>query len=91
MGRGLGVMKKSGRDEPIWVIIHKCMETTQGISLYNYLCLKLAKCHVFLIIFYVFSSTKLENKKAEQVLMGGGVGGAPNNVYTCKCKHDKIK
>jgi hypothetical protein len=62
MGRGLGIMKRSGRDESVWVVIHKCMETTQGISLYNYLYLKVQKCHVFLIIFYVFPSTKSENK-----------------------------
>jgi hypothetical protein len=43
------------------------MEAMLGISLYTYPYLKLAKTHVFLIIAYVFSSTKLE-KKAEQVL-----------------------
>jgi hypothetical protein len=46
-----------------------------GISLYSYLYLKLEKRYVFLIIPYVFSSTKLE-KRAEQVLPGSeGVGG----------------
>jgi hypothetical protein len=63
MGRDQKVVKRSGRDEPIWVVIHMCMETTQGISLYSHLYLKPAK-----IIFYVFSSTKLENKGADQVL-----------------------
>jgi hypothetical protein len=78
-------VKRSGRDEPMWVAIHKCMEATLGISLYSYLYLKLAKWYIFLIIFFVFSSTKLENKRAKQVLPGSGVGvqGA-NNVYTCK-------
>jgi hypothetical protein len=66
------------------------MEAALGISLYTYLYLKLAKYYVFLIISYVFCSTKLE-KRAEQVLLGnegGGVGGGgcgrqrgPNNVY----------
>jgi hypothetical protein len=28
-------VKKSGRDEPMWVAIHKCMEATLGISLYS--------------------------------------------------------
>jgi hypothetical protein len=86
-------VKRSGRDEPVWVVIHICMETTQGIFLYSYLYLKLAKCHVFLIIFYVFSSTKLENKRADQVLLEGKGegerryvwrGDGPNNAYTCK-------
>jgi hypothetical protein len=43
------------------------------------------KHHGFLIIFYVFSSTKSGKKKVEQVLLGGvGEGVGPNNVYTCK-------
>jgi hypothetical protein len=79
------VMKRSGRDEPIWVVIHKCTEATLGISPYSYFYFKLTKMYVFLIISYIFSSTKSENKMAEQVLSGTGVrGGGPNNVYTCK-------
>jgi hypothetical protein len=49
-----------------------------GISLYSYPYLKLAKKrYVFLIICYVFSSTKARNKRTEQVLprSGGGGGG----------------
>jgi hypothetical protein len=34
------VVKRSGRDEPMWVVIHKCMEAMLGISLYSYLYLK---------------------------------------------------
>jgi hypothetical protein len=51
------------------------MEAMLGISLYSCTCLNWQKCFVFLIIAYVFSSTKLE-KRAEQVLSGsdGGVG-----------------
>jgi hypothetical protein len=37
------VVKKSGRDEPMWVVIHMCMEATLGISFYRYLYPKLAK------------------------------------------------
>jgi hypothetical protein len=61
-------VKRSGRDEPIWVVIYITMETTQGISLYSYPYLKLAKCHILLTTFYVFSSTKSENKRTEQIL-----------------------
>jgi hypothetical protein len=50
------------------------MEATLGISVYNYLYFKLAKRYVFLIIFYVFSSTKSKNKRAEQVLPGSSWG-----------------
>jgi hypothetical protein len=59
-------VKRSGRDEPILVVIHKYMETTQGLSLYSYPYLKLAKPPCF-------SSTKLEFKR--QVLPGSRVGG----------------
>jgi hypothetical protein len=41
------VVKRSGRDEPMWVVLHMCMESMIGISLYNYLHLKLAKTLCF--------------------------------------------
>jgi hypothetical protein len=37
------VVKSSGRDEPMWVAVHKCIKAMLGISLYSYLYLKLAK------------------------------------------------
>jgi hypothetical protein len=44
MGRGLRRSEeRSGRDEPIEVVIYRCKETTQGNSLCSYLFLKLAK------------------------------------------------
>jgi hypothetical protein len=42
-------VKRSGRDAPLWVAIHMCMETMLGISLYSYLYLKLAKTLSFLL------------------------------------------
>jgi hypothetical protein len=36
-------VKRPGRDKPIQIVIHMCMEAKLGISLYNYLYLKLAK------------------------------------------------
>jgi hypothetical protein len=63
------VMKSSGRDEPMWVAIHKCMEATLGISLYSYLSLKLAKmiCLSYCLLCFLF------NKIREQE---GGTGSA---------------
>jgi hypothetical protein len=77
------VVKKSGRDEPMWVAIYICMETTQGISLYGFLHLELAKmlCFCFYLVGFFFN--KIGEKRAEQVLPGGTVVGG-NNVYTCK-------
>jgi hypothetical protein len=74
------VVKSSGRDEPMCFAIHKCVDAMPGICLYSYLYLKLAKM-VCLIL-----STKLESKRAEQVLPGVGEGkeAFPNNVYTRK-------
>jgi hypothetical protein len=56
-------MKRTGSDESILVVIHICMETTEGFSLSSYLYLKLAKMPCFSN--YVSASTKLENKRAE--------------------------
>jgi hypothetical protein len=51
------------------------MEAMLGISLYSYSYLDKQKHFIFLIIAYVFSSTKLE-RRTEQVLPGNdGVGG----------------
>jgi hypothetical protein len=45
-------VKRSGRNDPVCVAIHICIETTQGISLYSCLHLKLAKtpCLSFYLI-----------------------------------------
>jgi hypothetical protein len=40
-------MKRTRGDEPIGVVIHICMETTQGNSLCSYLYLELAKISHF--------------------------------------------
>jgi hypothetical protein len=61
------VVKRQGRNEPMWVAIHTCMEAMLGNSLYSCLYLKLPKCYVFLIISYVLSSTKQQE---------GGTGSA---------------
>jgi hypothetical protein len=60
---------KKNRDEPIRVIIHIYMETSQGNSLCSYL--KQAKN----VIYIFFSSTESENRRVEQVLPWEGEGG----------------
>jgi hypothetical protein len=68
MGRGQKVVKRSGRDEPMWVVIHKCMEATLAISLYSYLYLKLAKpvCLSYYFLCFLFNIIEEE----------GGTGSA---------------
>jgi hypothetical protein len=54
-----------GRDEPVWIVIHTYMETTQVISLYSYLCLKLAKMPCFsyyLLCFFFYKIGKQEGR-----------------------------
>jgi hypothetical protein len=63
MGRGVRRVKRSGRDEPMWVAIHKCMEAMLGISLSSYLYLKLAKA--LCLPYYL-----LNKKRVKQVLPG---------------------
>jgi hypothetical protein len=64
-------VKRTGRGESIEAVIHICMGTTQGNSLCSCLYLKLAKHHISHFIFYIVSSTKSENRRAEQVLLRG--------------------
>jgi hypothetical protein len=59
-------VKRTGWGESVGAVIHICMETTQENSQCSYLYLKLAKTSCF--SFYLFSSTKLEDRRAEQVL-----------------------
>jgi hypothetical protein len=80
------VVKRSGRDEPIWVVINICMATTLGISLYSYLYLKLARmiCLSYFLYFLFNKIRVLEDRTASAQRQGGGVGKWPNNVYTRK-------
>jgi hypothetical protein len=52
-----GVVKRPGRNESIWVVIHMCMETTQGVFLYSYPYLKLAKttCFSYYLLCFFFN------------------------------------
>jgi hypothetical protein len=54
-------VKRSGREEPMWVAIHMCMEAMLEISLYSYLYLKPAK-----ILRLSYLSYYLFNKIGEQ-------------------------
>jgi hypothetical protein len=91
------------KDKQHEVIVHISMEISQGISLCSYLNLKQANCQVFLFIFYLFPSTKSENRRVKQVHWGGSTSGRGevgrrgdrrvNMVqkmctHTCKCKNN---
>jgi hypothetical protein len=74
-------MKRSGRDEPMWVVTHMFREATPGISLYSYLFLELTKtlCLSYYVLCLVF------NKIREQECRTGSAQKwwrecGPNNV-----------
>jgi hypothetical protein len=67
-------VKRPGRDEPMWVVIHKCMEATLEISLYSYLYFKLAKMLCLSYYLLCFLLTKSENKE-------GGTGFTQNRGW----------
>jgi hypothetical protein len=75
-------VKRSGRDEPMWVAIHLCMEAMIEITLYGYPYLKLAK--VLCLSYFLFNKIG-EESRARFCLAareGGGEGGDPSNLYT---------
>jgi hypothetical protein len=53
-------VKRSGRDEPMWAVVHKCMEAMLGISLYSYLYLKLAEtlCPSYYLLCFLFNKIR---------------------------------
>jgi hypothetical protein len=64
MGRGLGRSEEVQWDEPMWVIICKCMEAMLGISLCIYLYLKLAKmlCLSYSLLHFLFNKIGEEGR-----------------------------
>jgi hypothetical protein len=81
-------VKRSGlRDEPMWVAIHKCMKAMLRLSLYSYLYLKVAKNAMYFLLSPVLSSTKLEKKRAEQVLPGSLVNWWRRGRWPKQCIH----
>jgi hypothetical protein len=64
-------VKRSGRGEPIEVVIHICMETTQEIFLCSYLYFKLAKVLVSIVIFCFFFF-KIGDLEGRICSVGGG-------------------
>jgi hypothetical protein len=76
-------VKRTGRDEPIGVVIHIFMETTQGNTLCSYLYLKLVKMPYF--CFYLLCIFLLQNWRTGGwnrfcggrclALVGGAVAG----------------
>jgi hypothetical protein len=67
-------MKKITVEKSFGFIIHIDFEMYHGNTLCHTFISNKEKCHVFLFIFSLFSTTKLENRRAEQLLPCGGGG-----------------
>jgi hypothetical protein len=63
------VVMRSGRNEPLWVAIHKCMEAILGVFLYSYLYLKLAKmtCLSYYLVQFLFNKIREEEGRTDSV------------------------
>jgi hypothetical protein len=49
------VEKRFGRDEPMWVAVHMCMEATLGVSLYLFLKLAKMLCLSYCLLCFLFN------------------------------------
>jgi hypothetical protein len=70
-------VKRSGRNEPMWVAIHMCKEAMLGISLYSYL-------YYYLLCFLFNKFRKQEGRIGSAGKWRWGEVGGTNNVYTCE-------
>jgi hypothetical protein len=70
-------VKRSGRDEPMWVVIHVCMEATLGNSLYSYFLSQTSKNAMVFLLSLMFSlqqnqRTRGQNRFFLEAVWGGG-------------------
>jgi hypothetical protein len=79
--------KRSDRDEPMWVVIHMCMEATLGICLYSYLYLKLAKTLCLSYYHFMFSLQQNQRPRGRNrhCPKAGGEGGAGSGRWPKQC------
>jgi hypothetical protein len=92
-------VKRSGRDKPMWVAIHMCMETLR-ISLYIYLYLKLTKTlylSYYLLCFLFNKIGEQEGRTGSALKQGegeereGGLIAQRMYIHVSKCKNNKKK
>jgi hypothetical protein len=71
------VVKRSGRVEPMWFVIHMCMEAMLGIFLCTHLYLKLAKmlCLSYYLLCFLFRKIGEQELGAGSAWKRGRVGG----------------
>jgi hypothetical protein len=85
-------VKRSGRDEPMWVEVHKCMKAMLGISLYRYLYLKLKKalCLPYYLLSFLFNKIGEQGSRTGSAWKQGREGEVAQTMHThgSKWKND---
>jgi hypothetical protein len=83
MGRGPKVVRRSGRDKLVWVVIHMCMEAMLGISLCSYFYFKLAKtlCFSYYLLCLLFNKIREQEDRTGSAWKWGCRGGGPNKIF----------
>jgi hypothetical protein len=87
-------VNRSGTNEPMWVVIYITMEITQGISMYSYHHLKLAKTLYFSFLSNMLFLQQNQRTRGQNrfSLEGGRVDvGQIMYIHVSKYKNDKIK
>jgi hypothetical protein len=83
------VVKRSDRNEPIWIVIHICMITTLGISLDSYVYLKLAKTLCFSYYLLCFLFNKIREQEQNKFCLGvQGLGRQITYTHVSTCKNN---
>jgi hypothetical protein len=87
------VAKRSGRDEPMWIAIHKYMEAKLEISMYSYLYLKLAKMLSFLLCLMFSLQQNWRTRGWNRFCQEAGGGEEIQKMYShvSKCNSDLKK
>jgi hypothetical protein len=81
-------MKRCGRDESMWVAIHKCIEAMLGISMYSSLYLKVAKMLILSYYLLCFLFNKIgEQEGGTGSALKAGVGVGWGGRWPKQCKH----
>jgi hypothetical protein len=74
-------VKRSVRDEPVWLVTHMCMEAMLEISLYSYLYLKLAK--LICLSYFLFNKIRGQEGRTGSAWRGGSWRGeVAQTMYT---------
>jgi hypothetical protein len=86
MGRDLEVVKRSCRDEPMWVVIYMCMEALLWISMYSYFYVKLAKpCFSYYLLGFSLQQNQRTRGWNRFCLEAGSRGGCQSQQWDLAC------